>query len=430
MKKIINFIFLFLFIVCLLPTVVDAKANFKFEKEFENEMFLYEKDGKYYFINLNSSSEEENLKSYDSNNNFIEYNNLYKDDYETLGELYKYEPFYEYIKLVVRVEEKGEVFKSNNMLYAIYYYDEAINIINLDDDSTSEVLFSDDEEFTKSILGNSYDIYKIFKSLNYSVNLIRQSGNVFIVDYYDENDIPYLAAVDKDGKIILKVEYSEDSYYIVEAFDDLIYVMTSSDTIDIYKMDGSKYQTFNITNTIMNQYNEDSFCENYAPFTFNIKNNKMFITYRLNSSSCERRLNLNDATDFAKQVIAEPNFLTLEYELDFDVDAVSSSNGEFTYETKEDEDGKSYVELKITPKDGYSVEDIIVTDIYGNRIEVTNNKFYKPLNDVKIEVKYINGEYLPIPNTALSQSITVIIIGVILVGLGFYTINYVRSEEK
>ena len=124
------------------------------------------------------------------------------------------------------------------------------------------------------------------------------------------------------------------------------------------------------------------------------------------------------------------SFLTMVYDLDFDIEKVESSNGEFTYESKIDEDGKEYIELKITPKEGYSIENIIVTDASGNKIEVKNNRFYKPLNDVKIEVTYINGEYVPIPNTALNSNVTFILISVILIGLGLYVMNFVKREEK
>ena len=118
----------------------------------------------------------------------------------------------------------------------------------------------------------------------------------------------------------------------------------------------------------------------------------------------------------------------MAYNLDFDIEKVNSTNGDFTYESKVDEDGRSYVELKIEPKKGYSVKEIIVTDVNGNKIEVTNNKFYMPLNDVKVEVKYEYGEYVPIPDTFLGKSVTLIFIGLILVSLGLYTINYVRQE--
>ena len=50
-----------------------------------------------------------------------------------------------------------------------------------------------------------------------------------------------------------------------------------------------------------------------------------------------------------------------------------------------------------------------------------------PSSDVKVEVKYVNGEYLPIPDTFLGKSTTLILIGLILVSLGVYTINYVKN---
>ena len=49
-----------------------------------------------------------------------------------------------------------------------------------------------------------------------------------------------------------------------------------------------------------------------------------------------------------------------------------------------------------------------VCEVY--RIEVTNNKFIMPMSDVKVEVKYVKGEYLPIPDTFLSRSVSLILI--------------------
>ena len=58
------------------------------------------------------------------------------------------------------------------------------------------------------------------------------------------------------------------------------------------------------------------------------------------------------------------------------------------------------------------------------------NRTYKIFDqiDVVVSVTYKVGEYLPIPDTGLSQSITIILIGLILISLGAYTINYVRQE--
>ena len=70
MKKIVNI--LILVVVCLLPTVVDAKANFEFKSEYMDELFLYRDDDKYYFFNsyvdLNSTG---SIVYYDKNNELI-----------------------------------------------------------------------------------------------------------------------------------------------------------------------------------------------------------------------------------------------------------------------------------------------------------------------------------------------------------------------
>ena len=121
------------------------------------------------------------------------------------------------------------------------------------------------------------------------------------------------------------------------------------------------------------------------------------------------------------------------FDLTYDVETVNSSNGEVTYETKVDEDGRSYVELKVVPKDGYSVEEIIVTDANGNRIEVIDNKFYIPVSDIKVEVKYVNGEYLPIPDTFLGINPMIIILSILLIIYGAYLVYvniYCERESK
>ena len=52
------------------------------------------------------------------------------------------------------------------------------------------------------------------------------------------------------------------------------------------------------------------------------------------------------------------------------------------------------------------------------------------MNAVNIEIKYVNGEYVPIPNTALNSNVTFILISIILIGLGIYVMNFVKREEK
>ena len=419
MKKIINYIFLF--VVCLLPTVVDAKANLKLNYEAVPYMFLYEEDGVYNYITADVFDSDNTLYKYNKDGEkigeqqFLDYDN--KTDYE----LYKTKGYFE---LAPYFGGSHYDYIYDNYFYEVYYYSERINYSDENDNSVT-LNFSDDVSLTKKILGKRYDIYNMIKDNVYQVYKIEEFDNNYFVSYLD-NTYQYRAYVfNKNLELIIDYKTDDDFYGEVIGYerDGIIYLTYSPNRIDTFKLDGTELESLNIESDLFTT----DVCGDYRIFDLEVFNNDLIIEYGF--EYCEKRYQMTDANDVAKET-EFPRVFSLVYDLEYDVEAVSSSNGEFTYETKEDEDGKSYVELKITPKDGYSVEDIIVTDIYGNRIEVTNNKFYKPLNDVKIEVKYIQGEYLPIPNTALSQSITLIIIGVVLIGLGLYTFNYVRSEEK
>ena len=171
----------------------------------------------------------------------------------------------------------------------------------------------------------------------------------------------------------------------------------------------------------------DYYCGKLYPVKIDVVDDELFILF--DRFICPERVNYDDESFYDS--VGESlyiDYMTLKYQMKFEIDKVESNNGDFTYVEKVDEDGKSYVELKITPKNGYIVDKIIVTDTNGNKIEVTDNKFYKPLNDIKIEVQYkIAGEYVPIPDTFLGKSLTLIMIGFILIGLGVYTVNYVKN---
>ncbi|MBQ8534523.1 MAG: hypothetical protein IJ463_02435 [Bacilli bacterium] len=428
MKKIVNYIVLI--VICVLPVMVDAKVNLEFNKEYDKEVFLFEDEGIYYFLRSGENINEDALYNiYDYDHNLIGNAPLIRDDFESELDIYKYKPAYKYIELLSEKNHRNVIFKNeeNNLLYTFIYNEEVVSFINLDDGKSSEISFEDDLKSENSYLGRKYDIYLKFKEKNYEVNYIKECDDVFIVNYIGNEGVQRLGAYDVNGKKIVDYYYEEDSTLILYAHDNLIYVMEEDTKLDIYKLDGQKYQTINISNEKIENF-VGEVCEHFAPYMFSIAKNRLYITYVTTTAGCGTRMNYSDVSDIVRTEIVEPTILTLEYDIDYDVETVSSSNGEITYETKVDEDGESYVELKVVPKDGYSVEEIIVTDIYGERIEVTNNKFKKPLNDVTVEVKYVKGEYLPIPDTFLGKSVSLIIIGLVLVSLGFYTINYVRQE--
>ena len=307
------------------------------------------------------------------------------------------------------------------MFYAIDYDDEMISYAG-EDLASIDFNFNDNINETKRILGKKYDIYQNVKQYDVNVYNIKEFNNYFAVYYYDDEE-GYVSIMDSNYNIIKTYEGYEAERYLYYAYDNLIYIMKQHDTLEIYKPDGTLYQTFTVESDLIIG---PELCDDLEPVKMYINDNKLFITYI--QEECESRIVSFDASDLVNEAINTVPFLTMAYNLDFDIEKVNSTNGDFTYESKVDEDGRSYVELKIEPKKGYSVKEIIVTDVNGNKIEVTNNKFYMPLNDVKVEVKYEYGEYVPISDTFLGKSVTLIFIGLILVSLGLYTINYVRQE--
>ena len=426
MKKYLK-IFILL-IICFLPVMVDAKINFEFNSEYINQWFFYRDNDEYYFVDPTRSYDSTGfILTYDKNNELIN-GDKYSDDESytdsTIINSKYFEPFYKMF-----LEPDGEVYdKDNNKLYYVDYYYEIFSYYDYEQAKDIKIDFNEDLNHTKKLLGKKYDVYLTVKNTGVEVNQITESNGYYIVYYNDEEYKNYISVLDGNYKIILTFSDSVLGR-AVYVYDDLIYLMETDDKIAVYKLDGTQIETLSISNNYIDDnsdnYFEDS-CGNFIPGSIYIENNEFYIMYSLKFCEEKKIIFESGHDDSATRELIE--HITLKYDLSYDVEIVNSSNGEVTYETKVDEDGRSYVELKVVPKDGYSVEEIIVTDINGNRIEVINNRFLKPLTDVKIEVKYVKGEYLPIPDTFLGKSVSLIIIGLILVSLGFYTINYVRQE--
>ncbi|MBQ8534527.1 MAG: hypothetical protein IJ463_02455 [Bacilli bacterium] len=420
MKKIVNYIILF--VICLLPVMVDAKADIKFEKEFANELFLYEENNRYYFFNglAEDQTEPGSVKIYKDNNEYLGDGILINTSAQSVEEFYGHKPFIEFYRNVGIIETGAAIIKEENYLYGIMFREGIISAMDINSGDNTEIDMEDDPQFSRKLLGKGYDLYLDYVDLGYTVNLIEEYDCYYVVDAYLEDEYDRTIIIyDNNLNKVLTFECEHNKYQAVYIYDNMIYVMNTNKILELYKLNGEKYQTFNITSEIIDNY--ENGCFYLSPYNMNIVGNKLFINYYKSSFGCYDRVLYFDVDDIVKDAIRLTDALTLEYTLDFDVNAITSTSGDFTYETTE-EDGESYVELKVTPKDGYSVEEIIVTDINGNRIEVTNNKFIKPLNDVTVEVKYVKGEYLPIPDTFLNINIWSIIIGLLFVVAGGSTL--------
>ncbi|MBQ8534521.1 MAG: hypothetical protein IJ463_02425 [Bacilli bacterium] len=429
MKKIFK-LFILVF-VCFLPVMVEAEVKFEFENEYLNQIFTYRENNEEHYINLDSEGPlaEDSILVYDKDNNIIKKLALVPDgeSFDSPVELFKNKDFSAYLNVMADLEGMPLI-SEDDYLYAINYEEGSIQVNSYIDDSSNKVYFEDDLSFTKEVLGKKYDIYAYYNSLDYIVNYIKQYDNYYVVYYNDGNVNSYVSILNNMDEIF-NLDYLtyDEMRPIVYIYDYMIYVMEDIRKLKIYKDDGYLLYSLNINHEAIDELENDDYCSHLAPAGMNIIGNNLYIIFFPSNYSCSERIEINDVTDLVKGIlVGEP--MTLKYYIDYDVNAITSNDGDFTYEIKEDDNGESYVDLRIEPKDGYSVEEIIVTDVNGNRIDVTNNRFLKPLNDVKVEVKYVKGEYLPIPDTFLGKSVSLIIIGVILISLGFYTINYVRQE--
>ena len=428
MKKIVNF--LFLMVICLLPVVVSAEEKYELDWSIDNRAFLYEENDIYYFTDYETiDSGSGMLYSYDVDGNLLNEEIFFDTSKTTLQEIMLTKKYKELIPYFNYTDSYGDYFYSEelNSFVDVFYCDEEFGYF---DEVTGEDIyyeFSDDVDFTKDVLGKRYDIYNKVKNLDVDIFRIDIFDNISVAYYKDDNY--YTNAYIYDSEYNLIIEYKSNNI-VANIFEQngIFYIVDDNRELVAYRLDGTVIERL----TIQSEWFDDRYFGSCDDITFNkayINDSKLFITFRW-FDICPRRMAWNDASDYVKGDIGPPQVFTLVYDLNYKVEAIGSSNGEFTYETKVDEDGRSYVELKVTPKDGYSVEKIIVTDVNGNEIEVTNNKFFMPMTDVKVEVKYVLGEYLPIPDTLLNVNIWSISFGIIIIVFGITSIVKTMSEDK
>ena len=424
MKKIITF--LILTVICFLPGMVDAKVSFEYKEQYKNKLFFHEENQEYFFADfIYNLNEDGSIKVYDINGNIIK-TDKYMD--ELTEESFINSSYFNYFNdLYSGIDKYTVIDVENKRSYRVDYWDGYF--CNYEYADNFLIYFEDNLEYTRKVLGKKYDIYLKFLSENNYIDYITKSNDYYIVSYYEnDSNKRYVSILDNELSIIAKFNRS-DFGVIINVNNDLIYVMENNYNLKVFDFDGNVVGELVIDNDFVleDRYRENSYCGDLYPIMIYIVEDDLFIDF--NRHICPERVNYNDESFFDSTKIAlSIDKLTLKYKINFDINKIESNNGDFTYLEKEDEDGKSYVELKITPKNGYIVDKIIVTDTNGNKIEVVDNKFYKPMKDVSVEVQYKKaGEYVPIPDTFLGKSLTLIIIGFILIGLGVYTVNYVKN---
>ena len=420
MKKIIK---LFIFIlICLVPIVGNAESKLNFEWKLEDNQYITDSDGYYWFANYNDSV---SFAKYNKDGKFIEK--------KFIPEETKLETVYNDPVLKAYLEESYYDLKYNSKYdkyFLANYYDRSLVVFGEKlGEAVSNISFEEESDLVKEYLGREFTIYdNLVKAGYYVENIYVDEG--YYISYYGNDTHFFVEIYNNNGNSIFKTEKNGDYDIIAHVNNNNVYVIEEEDTIKVYGLDGELLNTFNISSKLESLYPDDDF---YLR-DFQVNNNNIMLLYdheyhvdRSEVSETSKNNRIKDLFDKAKSRQAQ--FLFLKYRIENDMTlATDKTGGRYTAERKIDEFDREYVELNITTIDGYVVDTIKVVDAYGNEIEVTDNKFYMPGSDVIVSVTYKVGEYLPIPDTGLSQSITIILIGLILISLGAYTINYVRQE--
>ena len=417
MKKIFAFVF-FIFI-CFLPLCGNAKTNINLEWRLRGYDYVMSNKGIYYFTDydyydnnkiymFNKSKELIDTTLVDSEFNF-EVSTVF-DDFLYSGLLFgnKYPLYYnEEYDFYYNVD----YFKG----ISVYVYDKFIS------DYGTWLYYDDenDKEFVINLLGNKTELYDLAVSLGITIYDIFEYDGYYIVYGKYEDGVKYII-FDYDLNILYEAYNDNSSVIRMEIYNDKIYKITEGRFLEVLDMKGNLLFEYNLIESFEDLYQDYEF---YL-MKFEIVDNNLLLLYDHHMPKAS-----ND--DYTNSTRSNYNdYLFVKYRISNDVEHVISNNGVSSSEKKIDEFDREYVELKIEPKEGYIVEQVIVTDDKGNKIDVKDNKFYMPSSDVKVEVKYKGGEYVPIPDTFLGKSVTLIFIGLILVGLGMYTISYVKREEN
>ena len=432
MKKILK-LFIVIFI-SFMPFMVDAKLNYSFDYQIENKVFLYEENGKYYYIDAdaygyNTYPDKYIVYIYDKNGSLLSSDKFFDESkigYEDFLKTKIAKKFYELL-----YNPNDVIYdEDTNKYYGVNYINSIFLCRDFRDSNTDfiSIPFNHDINFTKKLLGKKYDLFEKLLNKSREINYIRESNGYYIAGYAS-----YVALFDENLKELFRLRDDEAyAFSYAEVYDGLFYIFRDDLTLEVYNLDGIKKDTLNVVNDLIIP-EEILHCDNYNRKKFYIFDNEILLYYTY-EYYCPQRVEMNDASDALNTVTYErPTIhdfvLKYSYSIDYNVIKKDTKNGDFTYTSKNDGDGKEYIELNIKPNEGYSIKEIIVTDVNGNKIEVKDNKFYMPLSDVYVEVKFIKGEYIPIPNTALGQNISFILIGLSLIGLGIYVSKFVKREE-
>ena len=420
MKRLMK-LFIFIFI-CFMPFIVDAETKLTYEWKVEDLYYITSVDGKYYFYD---NMDDYYVNIYDKDGNFLVNKDSGFEDVENIADIYNNKLY----STMMFLDESQIKYNSKlNKYYTTYLFNGEVILYN-DKTNSESIMYefdnSEDEDEIKELIGKEYDIYTDLRSKDLIVGIIAYENGHYISYSIDQDNGMSVNIFNENLETVYEKKFEEFFLPPVKIYNNKIYIIDEESVLNIYDLKGNVLFTRNLY-LDMNELYKDHYL---YPCRIDVEHNNLVIQFEhyLNDPKGmkARTFDKNNIFDMGRQ---GSSLVAVKFKIESDIEVVNSNNGEAIGEKKIDEFDREYVELRIEPKAGYIVDEVIVTDVNGNKIEVKDNKFYMPMSDVKVEVKYEYGEYVPIPDTFLSKSVTLIFIGLILVSLGLYTINYVRQE--
>ena len=193
MKKIVN-IFV-LIVICLLPTMVDAKVSYEINWRKDGETLVGEKEDKLYFL--------ENIEYIFEIDSYHRFDEIYFNIYDKNGEFLNREKVYDYEETILNKFIKTDYHyflmgyldnyynyfydKTTRYLYSVSYYSEDIYYESLVDNNFvyKSLYFDSDLAEVKRILGKRYDIYTDLSEKGYNINHIFKFDDFYAAQSYD-----------------------------------------------------------------------------------------------------------------------------------------------------------------------------------------------------------------------------------------------------
>lgn len=421
MKRLMK-LFIFIFI-CFMPFIVDAETKLTYEWKVEDLYYITSVDGKYYFYD---NMDDYYVNIYDKDGNFLVNKNSGFEDVENTSDIYNNKLY----STMMFLDEFQIKYNSKlNKYYTTFLFNGEVYLFN-DKFNSEPIMYEFDnpehEDEIKELIGKEYDVYTDLTSKGFFPGIVDYEEGHYISYSIDQNNGMSVNIFNENLETVYEKKFEEFFLPPVKIYNNKIYFVDEESVLNIYDLKGNVLFTRNLY-LDMNEIYKDHYL---YPVRIDVEHNNLVMLFEhyLNEPKGmkARSFDKNNIFDMGRQ---ESSLVAVKFKIESDIEFVNSNNGETIGEKKIDEFDREYVELRIEPKAGYIVDEIIVTDAYGNRIEVNDNKFYMPSTDVKVEVKYKGGEYLPIPNTALSQNISFILIGISLIGLGIYVSKFVKREE-